>query len=251
MAITGNKGEWSEIYALLKLLGDGKVYAGTPDLKRGFSIKSKLGSPSTLLNSSEATNIVYQINGELSDEEIKEINNIDRQSDRLRLIEEYGCPITYFNYASKTFFGNLLLIDGMLPEIVADCLLEYYKGTSISATKDVVKILSSKKENSIPFEDLNLFYSFKIKKLLLDAALGMMPSTKWNGRYEANGGYLVVKADGDIVCYHFYNKNDVESYLYNNTKFDTPSRTRHKFGEVYRDTNGALYMKLNLQIRFQ
>ena len=28
MALTGNKGEWSEIYTLLKLLGEGKVYAG-------------------------------------------------------------------------------------------------------------------------------------------------------------------------------------------------------------------------------
>ena len=26
--ITGNIGEWSEIYTLLKLLGEGKVYAG-------------------------------------------------------------------------------------------------------------------------------------------------------------------------------------------------------------------------------
>lgn len=29
MALTGNKGEWSEIYTLLKLLGEGKVYAET------------------------------------------------------------------------------------------------------------------------------------------------------------------------------------------------------------------------------
>lgn len=26
MALKGNKGEWSEIYAFLKLLGEGKVY---------------------------------------------------------------------------------------------------------------------------------------------------------------------------------------------------------------------------------
>ena len=34
MALTGNKGEWSEIYALLKLLGEGKVYAGDENLNR-------------------------------------------------------------------------------------------------------------------------------------------------------------------------------------------------------------------------
>ena len=34
MAITGNKGEWSELYALFRLLGEGKVYAGDADLNK-------------------------------------------------------------------------------------------------------------------------------------------------------------------------------------------------------------------------
>lgn len=34
MAISGNKGEWSEIYALFKLLGDGKVHAGDADMNK-------------------------------------------------------------------------------------------------------------------------------------------------------------------------------------------------------------------------
>lgn len=34
MALTGNKGEWSEIYALFKLLGDGKVYAGDANMNK-------------------------------------------------------------------------------------------------------------------------------------------------------------------------------------------------------------------------
>ena len=34
MALTGNKGEWSEVYTLLKLLGEGKVYAGDHNLNK-------------------------------------------------------------------------------------------------------------------------------------------------------------------------------------------------------------------------
>ena len=34
MALTGNKGEWSEIYTLLKLLGEGKVFAGDQNLNK-------------------------------------------------------------------------------------------------------------------------------------------------------------------------------------------------------------------------
>ncbi len=34
MAITGNKGEWSEIYTLFRLLGEGKVHAGDASLNK-------------------------------------------------------------------------------------------------------------------------------------------------------------------------------------------------------------------------
>ena len=34
MALTGNKGEWSEIYTLLKLLGEGNVYAGDQHMNK-------------------------------------------------------------------------------------------------------------------------------------------------------------------------------------------------------------------------
>ena len=34
MAISGNKGEWSEIYALFRLLGEGKVHAGDADMNK-------------------------------------------------------------------------------------------------------------------------------------------------------------------------------------------------------------------------
>lgn len=89
-----------------------------------------------------------------------------------------------------------------------------------------------------------------LKVLLLDAALGMTPAKEWTGQYDANGGYLVVKRDGDIVCYHFYNRNDVEDYLYNNTRFERASRSRYCFGSLYNE-DGEVYIKLNLQIRFK
>lgn len=36
--LTGNKGEWSEIYVLLRLLADGKLYAADDDLQRPENI---------------------------------------------------------------------------------------------------------------------------------------------------------------------------------------------------------------------
>jgi hypothetical protein len=77
----------------------------------------------------------------------------------------------------------------------------------------------------------------------------MMPSKVWSGEYDATGGYLIVKEDGEVLCYHIYNKNEFENYLINNTKLDTASSSRHGFGVVYKE-NEALFFKLNLQIRF-
>jgi len=88
---------------------------------------------------------------------------------------------------------------------------------------------------------------YKVKKFLTDAALGMMPGKVWSGQYDATGGYLVVKGDGDVVCYHLYNRNEFEQYLFSNTKLETASSLRHDFGLIY-DDNGNHY--INLQIHF-
>ena len=90
----------------------------------------------------------------------------------------------------------------------------------------------------------------KVKVLLVDVALGMTPSRQWLGKYDANGGYLVVRKDGEVVCYHFYNRNDIEDYLYYNTRFERASRSRYGFGSLYRGDDEQVYIKLNLQIRF-
>ncbi|MBK8662736.1 MAG: HpaII family restriction endonuclease [Ignavibacteriales bacterium] len=67
---------------------------------------------------------------------------------------------------------------------------------------------------------------------------------------EATGGFIIVKDDGELVCYHIYNRNDFQDFLLKNTKIDTPSSSRNRFGMVYRENN-KLLIKLNLQIRYK
>lgn len=45
----------------------------------------------------------------------------------------------------------------------------------------------------------------------------MTPERHWEGEEDANGGYIVVKQDGSVVCYHIYNRTDFEQYLYDYT----------------------------------
>ena len=221
----------------------------TPEL--GFSIKSQLGSPSTLLNAGETTNIRYQVmGGTITDKELAEINAVKDHLPRMQALSERGYRLEYSDIEHQTFKNNLLFLDTCMPEFVAACLICDSMPNATSSIKDAVEIVASRNPFGFTGKDVAAFYEHKMKVLLLDAALGMTPAKEWKGRYDANGGYLVVKKDGEIICYHFYNRNDVEDYLYYNTRFERASRSRYHFGSLYRGEDGMVYMKLNLQIRF-
>ena len=358
--IRGNKGEWSEIYALFRLLGEGKVHAGDADLNKldlyypilniireeskryeykpdkrqnivvidedgneyvrismdkfmqesvilfetiksisgerafevpntecfmnqigctrlkapshdksdiqivihdlrtnmtpqlGFSIKSQLGSASTLLNAGFTTNITYKVvGGTITDTEINTINAIHDHLPRMQALIENGYGLQYADIDNQTFKNNLLFLDTCMPQFIAACLICDSMPNSTSTIKEAVEIVTLQNPFNYSGKNVLAFYEHKMKVLLIDAALGMTPAKEWMGRYDANGGYLVVKRDGDIVCYHFYNRNDVEDYLYNNTRFERASRSRYNFGSLYRGEDGNAYIKLNLQIRFK
>jgi type II restriction enzyme len=356
--LSGNKGEWSEIYALFKLLGDKQLFAGDADLNKveelfypiikiiryesggnfeyeingdlviisggkeqlripvktfteesiellatikasngafsipeietfmnsincgslkakstsksdiqivihdqrinqtaelGFSIKSQLGGQATLLNAGKTTNFIYQITDfQLTENQIKSINEIDTKSklkDRIEKLKQLGGNIKYFSLEQDVFKNNLVLIDSLLPNILAEIVRTFYT-SNLSSIKDLTENIN--KTNPLNYDNqfAHTFYEYKIKRFLTDVALGMTPSKVWNGIYDATGGYLIVKENGDVLCYHIYNRNQFEDYLFQNTKLETASSSRHDFGKVYNE-NGKSYLKLNLQIRFK
>ena len=355
--ITGNKGEWSEIYALFKLLGDKNLFAGDADLKKvenlfypilkiirnetggnyeyeitgdlvvvsggkeklripvktfseqavkllakikgstgafsipeteafmksvncgtlkakstsksdirivihdqrinqtaelGFSIKSQLGGDSTLLNAGKTTNFVYQINGfKGSVSDIKKINAIDTRSkikDRIEEVKKLGGKLKFLSLEQDIFKNNLVLIDSLLPNILAEVIKQFFT-SNLSTISALTEEISSKNPLGYDTQFSHSFYEYKIKRFLTDVALGMMPSKVWGGLYDATGGYLIIKEDGEILCYHIYNRNQFEDYLFHNSKLETASSSRHDFGKVYSE-GVNLYFKLNLQIRF-
>jgi type II restriction enzyme len=146
--------------------------------------------------------------------------------------------------------NNLILIDSLLPTILSDCLLKYY---SLGVSDMRLLISELEKNNPLKYDSQysHKFYEYKLKRFLTDVALGMVPSKVWYGQYDANGGYIIVKSSGEILCYHIYDKNQFEEYLVKNTKLDTASSTRHEFGKIYQDEVGSKFIKLNLQVRFK
>lgn len=218
----------------------------------GFSIKSQLGHPSTLLNAGKTTNLIYRVtNVTLNEAIIEQVNSIESKSkikDRIETLMRMGANFSFVSTEQQIFLNNLTLIDSKLPDILGAIVFDFYasnRSTVLALTESI------EMKNPLEFDNSNQhkFYNYKIKRFLTDIALGMMPSKVWSGEYDATGGYLVVKENGDILCYHIYNKNRFENYLLNNTKLETASSSRHDFGKII-SANGNLYFKLNLQIRF-
>ena len=216
----------------------------------GFSIKSQLGSPSTLLNASQATNFVYKVHG-LKANDIMEINSIKERGKlkaRVKEVIERGGEFEFVKIDDKNFDLNLRLIDSRLPEIISEVLLSYFKGISTSVD-ELIQHITEINPCNFNFEYSHPFYEYKIKNLLTDIALGMTPTSKWDGFYDATGGFIIVREDGEVLCYHIYNRNEFQDWLVKNTKLETASSSRHNFGKLYKG-NGEIYFKLNLQIRF-
>lgn len=217
----------------------------------GFSIKSKLGSPSTLLNPGRTTNFIYEICGNLSDGQIEDINKIDtksKQRDRLKGIRDLGCELIFCGMENENFHANLQMIDSSFPLIISEYLVQYYSGQGslmTELTPKVREINPCKLNTDLPHQ----YYEHKIKNFLTDVALGMTPASVWNGTYQATGGYIIVREDGEILCYHVYNHNEFQEYLFKNTRFDTPSASRYDFGYIYKE-NDKIFIKFNLQVRF-
>ena len=244
------------------------ITASTPTL--GFSIKSNLGKSPTLLNASKLTNFIFSIKGPMDDVHMDSINKLMitktktrndiktseeeiALSERLsylssnKLLLEYN-DIEYNDKKGPVFKNNLTLIDSRMPEIIAELLRECFCNGK-KAIGDALNAIQIRNPLEFDCSTTHNYYRYKVKKFLSEVALGMIPKKVWTGLADATGGYIIVREDGEIVCYHLYNRNAFEDYLVENTRFESPSASRHGFASVEK-RNGDYFFKLNLQIRF-
>jgi type II restriction enzyme len=241
----------------------------------GFSIKSMIGKDSTLFNPAAGTNFIFKIEkpkGLILD--FKKINTesllfsqLNKSSSKIAVrineLERLNCKITFQKIQSDNLQLNLQLIDSQLPQILSHLIYYKFKNGKSKLT-DLVKEIKLKNPLGFDISKGHPFYDYKIKNFLTESALGMTPESVWTGKYDATGGIIIVKDNGDLVCYHIYNKNEFEDYLINHTKLEQASTSEddmnpgfaknakskpYKYGWIYEE-NGELFLKLNLQIRF-
>lgn len=215
----------------------------------GFSIKSQIGSPATLLNASQATNFIYKITG-INDNVMNEVNSINDKQDkiikRFNKLYKFNANIIFQKMENLIFQDNLEMIDSKMPDILSHVLIYRYKN-NLKNFKDIVNKLCD--DNPMNYHNKNI-YGYKIKKLLCSSALGMLPATKWDGTDQANGGYIIVKNNGDILAYYIYNRNAFEDYLLNSTYLEAASTSRNNYANIYKKDE-EYFINMNLQIRFK
>ena len=208
---------------------------------QGISIKSFLGNSPTLLNASSATNFVYRVVG-MNAKHIDEVNQIDTRAkikDRIAKIIELGGHLEFLHCENKTYESNLRKTDSQMPKILAEALLAFFNKQTSNRLCDYTVSTGDK----LKIEEIHC----RLRDFVKYTIFGIFPTRAWDGALSANGAILVTH-EGELVFYHTNHEKTLKEYFYNHTFFDTPSSTRHRFGNLYKEGN-QLCFKLNLQLR--
>lgn len=232
----------------------------------GFSCKSDLRASSTLLNASgDNTNFVYEVTGPMDDEKMHHFNNLFKEvkrkgeicydiatTDRMQYLHEVGCDLRFVDTAKTLAKTNLIKCGGKeMPEIVAGMLKKFYFENLSGPTKveNCIEYLADNDVADYGFDDLKDTYRGKVAHFLLCTFTGMRLGSPWNGRQDVNGGYIVVKNNGDVVAFHSTIADEFKDFLVAKMIMESPSHSRHKDMVIYKEGD-RYFLKLALQLRF-
>lgn len=233
----------------------------------GFSVKSQLGSQSTLINASrDSSYFEYEIfrsgglpltvaNREAIFAASKEPTK--RGFEFVQKILNLGYELQYKNCPKKLCY-TLRMIDSFGPEIIGRLLVEEARrrknGGGVMTIAELVEKMA---ENSV-FKDLGenkderaLSLGYKVRSVLLAFMSGATPGVRWDGSARAAGGLIIVTKTGEVVCLQLSTTDAVGEYLMNSCRLDAPSATRHDWGYPYQDEKNNLYVRMQLQVRFK
>jgi len=221
---------------------------GYGDKPLGFSVKTDLRGVGDggLINASRGTRIVYRLAGAKGRTlaEFSARHQIERASPKgwlqnyIMWMKSEGITLEFHHFRNKHFKNNLDNAGGILSTL----LIEPYAEGASSHFKELLK------------EDRKIARYSRVQCLnnvgrIFDYfARGMTPTKEFSiDKLAPTGGFLIVDEAGFRISL----SSDPESYyrfLMNNTRLDTPSTTRHKFGFVYED-GGDFFIDLNLAVR--
>lgn len=195
----------------------------------GFSIKSHIGSPSSLFNSGDGSRLIFKIVG-CTEKRMHEINLIEDEFKIIQAIkDDKDLSLEFVKTGKEEFAGNLEYIDTQMLKIITMTMLvqtKYLSPAKSSNLRDIVNVVSELNPLNVMYPEH--FYEAKFKDFLFASLAGLTASKKWDGKTRMTGGYIDVNKDGELLYYRAISNEIFCSYLYENTFIDRPDRGHNK-----------------------
>lgn len=245
-----------------KVLVSTTVHGNSADRESvSFDIHSKSGRNPALFQTGPASAAEFELPGMTSAfmayiNRIVTSKNSVAVTDRCKAMLAAGVEMKYRGFVeapkakARTFEENLLLINPLLPEVLAWILLGFY--TDRFPSRDVRTIVQELvTENPLGISRPEVRYPYMIKQFLYAAYCGMTAGQFWDGRSEVNGGFICVNANGEVLAYYALESDSFKEHLFRSCLFEQPSTGEdHGFGSVILEESGTFVFKLNLSIRY-
>lgn len=249
--VTNGYGGKSDITLIVKNLD----YSYSP---LEFSIKSALKQDPSIVNSSKSNVIHYEIEN-CNDDIMNEVNKISTAQkviDRTTKLRE-KCKLQFSHYGkpSPTTYENMQLIADNLPIIIPHALLYAFTASDENGTnKSVIKVCEKLIKNNplgikaISDYTIENYYKKRLKDYLYAHTCDMTDAYVWNGTSDISGGYVFVKKDGSFSLIFLSQQNTFKDWLFNNSRFDTPSSSDDTEFKVTK-INNKYYYNLPVSVR--
>lgn len=210
-------------------------------------VKSWMGASPTLLNASNATIIRYQILTQRRD--LKNLGAQDLSpAELVQHVIRRGWSVK-FDSMNEKLHKNLEDIDPALPEFMASALFSSYSGID----RDVENVVSetiTKDPLEMGLYGLQGRFVNAFDLLLQEVCAGMTATKKSTRKIEQRLGVIEVDKAGVSRLIEIISNSRFKSYLYSNSKFDSPSRMKFDYGYLI-EKDGKMFLDLNFQIRLK
>ncbi|WP_291529930.1 HpaII family restriction endonuclease [Bacteroides sp. UBA939] len=219
----------------------------------GFNVRCRLSAMNPLLDGGRTANLKLEQTGvKFATPTVNKVNALPESpmevTERMLMIERLGGVLKYADVADKVFRCNLLMIDLHFPRMLAE-MVRMMHLDGIARVSELTERI--KEMNPLKIKDELIskhgFYEFKMKQFLLALALGMRPAKIYNGTDSAVEGILLVNAEGEVLCYHKWERQAFADFLYQNTRFEKGPVDKDKYGFLEKE-NGVYYFRLNVKI---
>lgn len=228
----------------------------------GFSIKSEFGENPTLFNTAKASAVVYRVFN-MTDNLMNNINSmVDTSghvaiSDRCDRMIDQGCELKFIGFpvaqraGCVAFRENLDLIDPRLQYVIESMLWNhFFEHETRVNLEEVIQLIIEKNPCQITRPEVK--YPYMVKSFLYAAYCGMTASTLWDGNSQVNGGFIKVKANGEVLAHYALESDAFKTYLYKNCYLEFPGTDNDhgNYAKVYKEGN-EYFFRLNFQIRYR